>query len=167
VIEFEWLEPPAPAWDTTRQGKGTSIGEGSIIFHFSRFSCLLMIFMTTLFHHENEKNKDILLFWATDSVFLGRRQAIWRTTALRMLVGRGTQGSRHKSGRPFWSGCLTTHQAAGILCRLDTHSDKLARQRSDLQNKLNHLHILRGPFSGVSKPIFASKYSLESSWREL
>ena len=46
-------------------------------------------------------------------------------------------------------------------------SSTLQSQSSELKNEMNHLHTLRGSFSAVSKPIFACKTSLESSWRDL
>ena len=43
------------------------------------------------------------------------------------------------------------------------NEDCVSRLKSELKNGLNRLKILRGSLSAVSKPMFANKYSLESS----
>ena len=42
-----------------------------------------------------------------------------------------------------------------------------SRAAANLERARAQKQTLQGPFSAVSKPIFARKYSLESSWRDL
>ena len=45
--------------------------------------------------------------------------------------------------------------------------DKDQRVEHGFEGEARRDQIFRGPFSAVSTPIFATKYSFESSWRDL